>query len=214
MPDVDARRASKDSAKAIHGLLERTGEAVVEIGRRLIAVHAALGPATFDVWVRCEFEWTQPMASQHMRAAKAFGNVECIDKVQPTALFMLARSSVTQPVIDEALTMARAGETVTAKKVKGLFATHLVQPVRNDAGKPRKRTGKDSVAQAAPGNLGAFQNTLESFATNFAQIARTLPQDARKELAERFLDLAMKLWAVQSDPTPTTEKRKRSTAAA
>lgn len=214
LPDVEARRAAKDSAKAIHGLLEKTGQAVVEIGRRLIAVHAALGPATFDAWLRCEFEWNQPLASQYMRAAKAFGDVECLDKFQPTALCMLARGSVTQPVIDEALTIARSGETVTAKKVKGLFETHLVQPVRNDAGKPRTRAGKDSVAQADPGGLSAFQKTLESFATNLDQIARTLPQDARRELAERFLDLAMKLRAVPSEPTTPAKKRKRATTAA
>src|SRR3990172_3209737 len=81
-----ARRTAEGHARAIHALLRQTAANIIEIGRRLIEVHDALGSRHYGAWLRSEFAWTQSVASNYEQVARKFANLACVDHFQPSAL--------------------------------------------------------------------------------------------------------------------------------
>lgn len=86
-----ALKAAREHAEAIHALLAKTSVNVVQIGLHLQAVRNAVGRRHFGAWLKAEFRWTRAVASNYMQVARVFAALDCLDRFQPSALFVLAR---------------------------------------------------------------------------------------------------------------------------
>jgi hypothetical protein len=75
----------------IRHLMQDEAANVVQIGLVLCFVRETVGRSHFQQWLRDEFRWSQPQASNFMQAAKVFQHVEFLDRFQPSALVVLAR---------------------------------------------------------------------------------------------------------------------------
>jgi hypothetical protein len=118
------RKSVQDETAAIRRLLVNTANNIVQIGLRLKFVRNCLGRHAFQGWLKAEFQWSQPVASNFMRAAEVFSNVDCLDHLQPSALYVLARRKAPEAARAEALERARRGETITKSIAETIVCRH------------------------------------------------------------------------------------------
>lgn len=110
---------ARTAAERIKLRLKRTVEDIIEIGRELMEVKAALPHGKFLPWIAGEFEMTAWTANQFMNVADRFGGKnEIITYFKPTILYALAAPSTPDTIIEKAIEKADTGEKVTVADVK------------------------------------------------------------------------------------------------
>lgn len=114
--------AHRDNVEAatrrLHTLERRTSEAIIEIGKELIAVKKDIGHGNFGPWLEAEFGWSQPTARRFMAVAETFSQNDHVDRFETTALYALASPSTPDDVRDGFAELASLGQPVTHKDVK------------------------------------------------------------------------------------------------
>lgn len=118
------RRDLQQETMAIHSLIEQTIRNIVQIGLRLQLVRDQLGRSSFQNWLSSEFRWSQSVASNYMRVASVFQDVNCLERFQPSALYLLARKRTPDAARQEALRLASSGETITARRADCIVRNH------------------------------------------------------------------------------------------
>lgn len=106
--------------------LERImGEAIIEMGRGLIAVKERLGHGHFGTWLHAEFRWSADTANRFMNVAKRFGeNPHIAESATHTALYLLASNKVPEEIRVEFVERAEQGERITTSVVNARVAEH------------------------------------------------------------------------------------------
>jgi len=122
------RKQVQEESDAIRHLLVNTVTSIVQIGLRLQFVRRCLGRSYFQAWLAAEFRWSQSVASNYMRAAAVFANVDCIDRFHSGALYILARHRAPEMARSEAVQRARAGEMITAADAQSIVLRHGGSP--------------------------------------------------------------------------------------
>lgn len=120
--DGTTRAVVLEARDRINGLIRRTGEALIEIGRWLITVKAALAHGQFGPWIDAEFGWSQDTAERFIKVAKAFADFPQIAEFQPSALYALASGTVPDEIRREFVDRAAAGEVITYRDVRDYLA--------------------------------------------------------------------------------------------
>ena len=197
LSDAKVRKAAQDAATEIRALLQMTGQNVVEIGQRMNAIKAAIGPKAFAEWLKAEFEWTESVATNHMLCARRFSGLECLHQFQPYALYQLCRQATPEAAIKEAVKRAESGELITGRKANDLIAQHGGKSLRPPKGQKPKGKGATTAGKSV-GGVETLQTTLDEFAKNLDTVARKLSRADRESLADRFLQLALDLRNVKS----------------
>jgi Protein of unknown function (DUF3102) len=191
--DAKHRKTTAEDAKAIRGLLERTAETHVEIGRRLWAVKQRIGRSSFQAWLRAEFRWSQSVASNYMQAASTFGTLDCLEKFQPSALFELSRRQTPKKAIENAIGEARSGQTITRKRAHEIIASFT------PAGQPSPLT-QDAVRR--------FRSSLNLLADRLDALIGSLKDEEVDLLVDQLSNIAAQLRSArQSKPDRATAKR-------
>ena len=101
--DAKNREAVQVRAKEIKSLLERTARNIVDIGNHLIAVKEQLPYGMFKGWIYAEFRWSAAHAVRFIQVARRFGELDCLDCFQPTALMELAKNNTDERAVTEAV---------------------------------------------------------------------------------------------------------------
>ena len=140
------REAVQGHAREIKSLLKRTAANIIEIGDHLITVKEQLPYGMFRGWMYAEFRWNPTYASRIMQAARRFGELDCLDRFQSTALLYLAQNNINERAISEAVSQARSGEPISGVIAKDLI--HRYSP----------RNGK---LQANPNKIEALRVYLK-----------------------------------------------------
>ena len=105
--------AARTDAALIKGLMRRTVEDIIEIGKALIRQQTALGTA-FDTWIDTEFEMSRRSAFNFMGVARKFGDRSATVALLPLkALYELASSTL--EVQAEVERRIAAGELVSGE---------------------------------------------------------------------------------------------------
>ena len=185
--DEESRKSTEEHAAAIRTLMKSTAEAIVEIGKRLQEVRDAIGANKFQAWIRAEFRIGQPVASNYMRAAAEFGDLDCLENFQQTALFDLARQNVPAKAVNQAVAEARSGRPITRKRAHEIIAANQsdgeLSPIARDAAR-RLRTSLTMVAEHVDDLLALPQDDLDFLVDQLLSVATQL-RSARRSAAER-----------------------------
>jgi hypothetical protein len=184
--DAKDRNPVREHATAIRGLMKTAAEAIIEIGKRLTQVHGEIGPAKFYAWIKAEFRIGQPVASNYMRAAAEFGDLDCVDRFQPTALFDLARQNVPAKAVRQAVAEARAGKNVTRKRAHEIIEAHQLNgelsPIARDAAR-RLRSSLAAVADHVEDLLSLPQEDVDFLVDQLLSVATQLRTASRSAAA-------------------------------
>lgn len=115
-----------DRAERIRNLVNVVRGSIIEIGRELIAAKAEVAHGNWLDWLDAEFGWSERTARNFMRIAEAFKSARLADfdslTIDATALYALAAPDVPQPVRDEAVARAEAGEHITKAEADRIIA--------------------------------------------------------------------------------------------
>lgn len=169
------RARTREHAEKIHELNRTATAGIMEIGERLVEVHAALGRG-FAAWLKAEFRWSQSVASNFENVARKFGKLKCLDRFNASALYVLARGNTDPRVVKEAMRRAQRGEMISREKVVQIM---------------RKLQPAAAAGESKPGALKRPVTDFRSFLRRFDVTA--VPHEDRAELANELLELAMQL---------------------
>jgi hypothetical protein len=207
--DAKARSQAKQQAEQINKLLRASAVAIVDVGKRLIAVRERMGSKMFRAWIECEFSWQQPTAANYMQAARAFGDLDCLDKFQPSALTQLARANIPESTVNEMIDQARSGKVVTYKTVRDAIAKNPnFVPARSDAKTPRRSEPDRSIATTQDMEVKSSVEWLRDSINLLAERVPmlTLKASDRDALANRIMELAFQLRSLVCLPEPKTPR--------
>ncbi len=174
---LEARVADKvrSSAEKIRRTVQKTLDALIEVGQELLAVKEAVGHGHFGPWLRAEFGWTDRTAQNLMSVAERFGaNTKLISDltIQPTAAYLLAAPSVPDQARQAAIEKAEAGEAITVATAREIVAE----------AKKKRRPRRQKTVPAAKLDLRLL-NVLERYkerwdSKELSELARQLREFA------------------------------------
>jgi hypothetical protein len=117
---ADIAAEARAAAERIRGSRETASEAVIAIGRELIAIKQRLDHGQFGRWLKAEFSMTARTANNYMRVAETFGGEKQkpVSTLPADTLFLLAKSTTPDPIRQQVLERAESGERVSAGSVR------------------------------------------------------------------------------------------------
>ena len=116
-------------------LMKRTAQDIIEVGQKLIQVKERLGHGNFGTWLATEFNWDERTARRFMNVAESFSDKsDIMSEVHfaPTALYELSSPSTPEAARSEALTRAKAGESITPKTAKAIRQKHTSASIKSN----------------------------------------------------------------------------------
>lgn len=122
--DIETRKAVQERTAEIKALVKRAAKDIVDIGSKLIEVKDRLGHGKFDNWLEVEFGWKRTTAWNFMRVADKFSKFESLDRIAPSALYLLSAPSAPDAARQEALERAEAGESITYSSAREIVEEH------------------------------------------------------------------------------------------
>lgn len=189
-------RLIQDHTTAIASALRHCSAAVLNIGQRLIDVHAVIGRGLFQHWIRAEFEWCNGTASRYMACAKRFGDFEHAQYLQISAMVLLSQRSTPQAAIDEALAIARSESTVSKTLAQQIIARQALQSsgfhatVANDSAADPEPTAERQMWFLLQ-KKRSFVSAISRFSVEVNHVAsETMSATERKALATELTELA------------------------
>lgn len=168
---TSVRAVVREQSQSIRSLLAKTSANFIQIGLRLQFIRARLGRVHFQQWLKAEFEWSQPAASNYMRAAAAFGELDCVDQFQPSALFVLARRKVPASARADAIDIARQGHLVTKALAEEIVQRHVPT---SESGPSIVDQIRRAVLKALPKLSFRDRHDIEELADELRTLARRL----------------------------------------
>lgn len=116
----DLAPETADLARHAVGEIRRLQKAaIIDIGRILIQVKAALDHGTFGAWLEAEFAMGARSAENYMAAAKFLeGKSETVAYLPPAALYALAAPSADEKVVSAVLDEVESGKVLSANEVR------------------------------------------------------------------------------------------------
>lgn len=212
LSDGKLRTQAQEHARQIHSMLTKSGQTLVDIGKRLTAMREAMGSRVFREWVTFEFEWQLPTASNYCRVALIFGDRQDLHLFQPSAIVALSRQNVPASLVDEALNRAKAGETVTFLWVRQRLAALAIPPSRGDAGKPRSQV---AVKAGQAPTLQSVRFILDEWKETLPRAIRELSAAEVADLESRIVELIAQIRSAKAPaPAQVGARRPRRAAAA
>lgn len=183
--DIVQRRTGE-----IQDLMRRTAADIVDIGLKLTEIKGILGHGNFGVWITSEFGWSYETANKFVQVAGAFKSVNFTDlDIAPSALYALASPSIPEPIRQDFIQRAEAGEKVTHNAVKNRIKSHQekLAPARADVTANAQSIHQDPIN--APIFAGPEVQKLIQIDSNYVIEKNETEQD----LAEGNYDEATKL---------------------
>lgn len=125
--DAAARARLQAAVEELRRLDGRMGADTLAMGKWLIEIQAIVTAAQASGWTafaRRELGMSPNTCTRLMKAYRVFGQLDCAERFQRTALYELAADYVPQKLRDEAIKLARGGARVAMPTVAELLATH------------------------------------------------------------------------------------------
>ena len=125
---ADKADALRQQAKRIRDRIKATTEAVIEIGRDLLAVKQNLAHGQFTKWVQAECGFSLRAAQNYIKAAKfAEGKKATVALLAPAIVYMLASKTTPPAIVDWALQRVDSDIVVSEQEIDGALAEARAQ---------------------------------------------------------------------------------------
>ncbi|MEM8830398.1 MAG: DUF3102 domain-containing protein [Cyanobacteria bacterium P01_G01_bin.19] len=172
----------QEQTVAIQSLIKRTAQDIFEIGTRLIEVKEKLEYGRFQNWLEAEFSWDERTARRFMSVARAFTADNLSDlNIAPSALYVLAAPSTSKQAKDEALTLARQGNTITYKVAQEVKKKHQGEKKSHKLLQPSKKIdfgGNNSESDATKKSSALNPENRSIALSKRQEIVKVIPKSA------------------------------------
>jgi hypothetical protein len=181
LPDEMTREFVSRKAHETRGLLKRTAQNILAIGRNLQEVKERLPHGQFLVWLQAEFAMSERHARNFMHVATRFGTKpEIIADLSLTVIYALAAPSTSQAVIDqvESKQIPSTLEAIRAAKEAERQAREAEQQARAEAQRTQQalfslreetQVQQETIAQLTC-DIEALQERIVVLSTQTVQI--------------------------------------------
>lgn len=124
--DAETRIVVQQRTGEIRTIARRAASDIIEIGQKLSDVKDRLGHGRFGSWLEAEFAWQERTARSFMAVAEKFKSANIADlNFAPTALYLLASSSVPDEARQEAVDRAAQGEHIGIGAARAIIGKHM-----------------------------------------------------------------------------------------
>jgi hypothetical protein len=118
----------KERALRIRDVAKRTAEGIILIGQWLTEVKARIPHGGWLPWLESEFGWSERTARNFMQVHSAFKSATFADlEIDVSALYLIAAPKTPEPVRQEVIRRAEAGEPMTHAKAVEVLEAHKAQ---------------------------------------------------------------------------------------
>lgn len=134
--DVETQVLLRQRTSEIRSLVKRSASSIIEIGEKLAEVRdrlannrpgksgKAFAVGGFEGWLKVEFDWVPMTAYRFINVWESLGqgnhNLLDLDRIAPSALYLLCKPSAPTEAREAAVKMAEAGLNVSHKTAKQL----------------------------------------------------------------------------------------------
>lgn len=117
--DVEDRGFVKERAEKIRETAKRTAQGIIQIGQWLTEVKRKLDHGQWYPWLHTEFGWSVDTAQRLMNVTEFVKsrNLRHLE-IDVSALYLIAAPKTPEPVVQEVIRRAEAGEPMTHAKAK------------------------------------------------------------------------------------------------
>jgi len=151
--DPDVERQVREATVKIR---EMQRAALVDIGRELITVKAALPHGAFLAWVESSFGWSQRTAVNMMQVATEFGSKwETVSHLPTAVIYKLAAPS-TPPTVREAVLHLGPGQAVSVRAV-----TELIDRVGSSEKRKKRNAERERIKQEQEAYRAKWEDQAE-----------------------------------------------------
>jgi Protein of unknown function (DUF3102) len=178
--DPAARETARDAAGRIRAHGRIASESIVAIGAELVKVKAAIGHGHYLPWLEAEFGWGERTAQRFVAVHECFGKSDTVadlEQIDVSALYLLAAPSTPEPVREEALEKAAAGERITQAGVQQMIA----QPEPASDDEADEKTEADETEFILERVKAAFELVARYKGWKPHEIGRLFDQDRRTD---------------------------------
>jgi len=123
----EIRLVVEQRTSELKSIFRRSTLDILEIGQKLIEVKEKLGHGHFLNWIEAEFDLDERTVRRYMGAAESFGlESDIVTDLNfiPTTLYVLSAPSTPDSARTEALSRAKAGESITPTIAKTIVNEH------------------------------------------------------------------------------------------
>ncbi|MBN2129039.1 MAG: DUF3102 domain-containing protein, partial [Sedimentisphaerales bacterium] len=123
--NAETRVVVQQKTDEIKTLVRRTAQDIVDIGNKLSDVRNRLPNGQFETWLQAEFNWSRRTAYNFIAVAERFGSANFAQlDISSSALYLLAAPSTSEEAVEEALSRARAGESIGHSTARQIVDDH------------------------------------------------------------------------------------------
>ena len=165
----------RDRTRKIKQLRRRATQDIIDIGTYLIEVKDKLKHGQFEKWIKAEFEWSGTTAKRFMAVASTFKSTSLVDleNIVNTALYVLASPTTPQEAVEEAISRAKEGETISEQKAKEVRKKHS-----------SKSSKQKTISPKAAEEKGGFKVDLSDSKSSIEQINKAININKNKVIED------------------------------
>jgi hypothetical protein len=165
--NLDVFRA--EHAEAIRVLGKRVASDIIEIGRRLITVRGTCSRGEWLPWLGREFSWDDQTARNFMAVAEHFGKFLTVRDlpIDASALYLLSGPYVPEPIREEAVDRAQAGEHITKALAEEMVAEAVAAAKRTTA-EEKEQQFRDAVQKAQEAEIERTETAVREATSRLA----------------------------------------------
>jgi hypothetical protein len=206
--DEQTAKFAWQRAQEIRWLTDSMAQQVVDVGKKLIEVKAALPTGCWLQWLEEEFMWSQVYANNLMRIAKAFGGMDLSNaKTSITALSLATITSLPPIVLDQARAKIAEGE-LSAGDVREMVRKvdpHLADTFSTSYWKKRR----DMEARQVISHAAEFQAAVRNLQVCLSEVYEPVHPRVKRAV-DQLTNLVAVIMDTESDKEQAIFKTRKS----
>lgn len=131
----------RGKAEIIGGILRRSADEMVKLGRELLEVRNRIEPGKWEAWIKTTAGLTKTTAFRFIQMAQTFDETFQVGTFTPAALNILIQPETPKAALDLAKRLSEEGHQITGEAARGILIQVKPEPSSN----PTRVSSRDAI---------------------------------------------------------------------
>jgi|SRR6185295_451368 len=131
----------RGKAEIVGGILRRSADEMVKLGRELLEVRNRIEPGKWEAWIKATAGLTKTSAFRFIQMAQTFDETFQIGTFTPAALNILIQPETPKAALDLAKRLSEEGHQITGEAARGILIQVKPEPSSN----PARVSSRDAI---------------------------------------------------------------------